>query len=170
MLRVNNFSRFNSRLINLSQGNSLVLGELLTAQTQIGAEVEVTKLLRVTHEAVITTGAHLLWDQEHFLAERHRVRNSAVEFRLVPLPEEVEWSYDTGGTTDLVTGLQRPGTRITRQIWVRREHAGLSPQVRNKEGLKFQYRTYASIRDGDTLDGQVVQHTWRQQGILYAVT
>lgn len=165
------FSRFQHRLENLTRVGCSILAEIYNPETQITAFEEPVRLIRVPRGSVALSGDHVLHGATHYLLSSHSEEEFSLNFRLIPLPDQVVWKIQQSLVKDPATGLDRDtGATFITNIWCRQVTKGFSAEMKHTERQVIRYICGSTVQPGDQLDGRVVKKVYIEQGVQVAET
>lgn len=171
MKKIHN-SRFKKLLTNITQG-CLLKGHIVDATGEITATEEVNQLLRVSHQALINAGDHLTFMGNHYAASSYSKEPLDIIYRLIPLPDQVEWKVQQVFQKDPVTGLNRPIDGVVppvQVLWCKKKIDGFKGSVGKNKDEAISYWLVDTVSVGDLLDGQTVKRVVREQDVYKVET
>lgn len=172
-MRATTFRRFEQIFINHSRQGSLVVGEVSKLEKQIDQFEPITRLFRVARAAEAQPGDLVDGLNEHFILVVHSTEQFHKIFRLISLPDAVEWVAPPVAQKDPLTGkLVVPDDPPTlQQIQAKRIFdRGLTADAAKHEHRRVTYLTGYPIKVGDRLENQQVRSVYTEQGLLFAET
>lgn len=159
--------RFKKIITNLTRG-CLFKGHIVDGTGERTATEEVNQTLRVTKRAIIEAGDHLLYSGRHYAASIYSREVLDDIYRLIPLPDFVNWQLQRVIETDPVTGLQRPVNSPhppIQQLWCKKVTKGFKSSVKSNQDEVICYWMTDTVSVGDTLDGRLVKQVIREQDV-----
>ena len=169
MRKIHN-SRFKKLLTNLTRG-CLVQGHIVDATGELTATEEVNQLLRVSHQAIANPGDHVTYLGYHYGLSSYSKEPYDVIYRLIPLPDQVEWQVQQVFEVDALTGLKKPVQGVTppaQLLWCKKKTDGFGSSVGKKMDEEISYWMTEIVQVGDLLGGRVVKRVVKEQDIYKA--
>lgn len=160
-------SRFKKLLTNLTR-RCLIQGHIVDATGELTGTEEVNRLLRVSHRAIAFAGDHVIFMRNHYALSSYSKEPFDVIYRLIPLPDQVEWQVQQVFITDPLTGLKKPVNNVmppVQLLWCKKKTDGFGMSVTKKTDEQIFYWTTEVVQVGDLLDGLVVKRVIKEQDI-----
>jgi len=164
--------RFKVALKNLTR-NAGVMGEFVDPTGELTATEEVNQLLRVTKKAVLFAGDHLLFQGNHYAASSYSKEVLDTIYRLIPLPDRVEWQVQQVKVEDPTTGLLKPVNNLASPVQIlhcRKKIENYGNDVHGNKKPNTCYFMSEVVAVGDLLDGMPVKRVYREQDIYKVET
>jgi len=169
MLKFHN-SRFKKLIKNLTRG-CLVQGHIVDASGELTSTEEVNQLLRVSHKAITNAGDHVTYMGYHYALSSYSKEPYDIIYRLIPLPDQVEWQVQKVFITDPLTGLKKPVDTVSppaQILWCKKKTDGFGMSVAKKQDENVCYLMTEVVQVGDLLDGKVIKTVVKEQDIYKA--
>lgn len=170
MMRKIHNSRFKKLLTNLTRG-CLVQGHIVDATGELTGTEEVNQLLRVSHQAIANAGDHVTYLGYHYALSSYSKEPYDTIYRLIPLPDQVEWRVQQVFVIDPLTGLKKPIEGVTppaQILWCKKKTEGFGVSVGKHTDERICYWMSDVVQVGDLIDGLVVKRVIKEQD-LYKV-
>jgi len=164
--------RFKVALKNVTR-NAGVMGEFVDPTGELTAREEVNQLLRVTKRAVLIAGDHLLFQGNHYAASAYSKEVLDTIYRLIPLPDTVEWRVQQVMMEDPVTGLLKPVGGAAHPVQIlhcskKTENYGADIHANKKPNTCYLMSEVVNV--GDLLDGMPVKRVYKEQDVYKVET
>lgn len=160
-------SRFKKLLTNLTR-DCLIQGHIVDATGELTGTEEVNQLLRVSHQAIANPGDHVTYLGYHYGLSSYSKEPYDIIYRLIPLPDQVEWQVQQVFEVDTLTGLKKPVQGVTppaQLLWCKKKTEGFGVSVGKNTDEQVCYWMTEVVQVGDLLGGRVVKRVVKEQGI-----
>ena len=166
MRKIHN-SRFKKLLTNLTRG-CLIQGHIVDATGEMAGLEEGNQLLRVSHKAITHAGDHVIFMANHYALSLYSKEPYDIIYRLIPLPDQVEWQVQQVFIIDPLTGLKKPVDGVVppvQVLWCKKKTDGFGNSVAKKTDEEVCYWMTDVVQVGDLLDGRVVKRVIKEQDV-----
>lgn len=164
-------SSFNTRFINKSIGDSIILAELLDpAKTATHGIEPNARLIRVSRKAVVHPGNLIQHYDDYFAVGDHARDSDTITYKLILLPDRVTLVRKLAPNIDTLTGLATSYVQSDPEIIpVSKMGLGFKTIAGKQREENKQYICATPMSIGDTIDGEPIRELFNEQGIMKAI-